>query len=786
MYKIAQLILSPSQHITSTNEVFVAQPDINKEALAGKLFLLIELESKKAEDLKIINFLINAINHNYYQNEKIILRERISALKIEHIFESALAKTNKKLSEFLQNEKIKFNQHIFNITIGVICQDALYFTNLGKNKALLFYKNKTESISENTIKKHGHNKAEQRDVISDSAKYKSADIIKQTNINEQRKPINTAKLFSNIISGAIPPGGYFIFTGETLPEYLSNKQIIDIITALPPASAMEQIKNILTKINAYVPFSAILIKNTFGLENYDIRKQIIEQPTARTSIENFNSVEEKTEKLLTPSGLASFGKLRTILTNALSVIKAKCPQATSKNKLFLLKDKIFLKKRPNWMFIKKIISLFKIIFLYLTNFFIFIYKKITNKKEIEKFINIGKQKIKRIIIATKQSVVWFKSLSEKNRIFLLISAVCLLLFIMNLTWVGFKNRESANLANYSNLIKLIEQKQNQIDASLLYGNKEGAKTILAEIKQLIINIPRNNVKQKDQYNKIYQKNIIQLEKISNVVRVDTPTELANFANLNSNAKPNNIILAKGKIYSNDAEQKTIYKLELSGNITTAITTSGEIISNLDYPLIDKDNNVYYLNLTSKNAVKLDEKTEALSNLAVEYKDGLQQIVDAKIFNNRLYCLSPKNNQIIRFNKSIDKFANSINWLNNNIDLTGAISMDIDGFVYVLKNNGELLEFAKGKKEDFSLEAIEPALTHATKVIVSQKEKYIYILDAAEKRLIIFDKSGKFINQYTSDKFNDLKDFAINETSKKIYLLNNTSVYSIDTKHLNID
>ena len=113
-------------------------------------------------------------------------------------------------------------------------------------------------------------------------------------------------------------------------------------------------------------------------------------------------------------------------------------------------------------------------------------------------------------------------------------------------------------------------------------------------------------------------------------------------------------------------------------------------------------------------------------------------------------------------------------------------MDIDGFVYVLKNNGELLEFAKGKKEDFSLEAIEPALTHATKVIVSQKEKYIYILDAAEKRLIIFDKSGKFINQYTSDKFNDLKDFAINETSKKIYLLNNTSVYSIDTKHLNID
>ncbi|MDO9399653.1 MAG: hypothetical protein Q7T79_03160 [bacterium] len=759
-YKISQLILTPNQHTTSTSEVFVAQPDASKEALAGKLFVLIEIESRKAEDLKIINFLINTINHNYYQNEKIILREHISTLKVEHIFESALAKTNKKLAEFLQTEKIKLNPHILNITIGVIHQNAIYFTNLGKNKALLIYKNKAES---------------------NDAKYKLIDITGQTSTIEGHKQINTTKLFSNIISGDVPSNGYFIFTSETLPEYLSNKQIIDIITILPPDSAMEQIKNTLTKINAYVPFSVILIKNTFGLENYDTKKPIIERQTAQTSIKNFNTVEEKTEKFLAPSGLVNFSKWQTILTRTLDTVKSKYPKIVKNNKLFILKDKIFLKKRPSWLSVKKITDIIKNIFLYLINLFIFIYKIITDKEKIKGFLITSKQKIKQLPIIFKQlinaPIIWFKNLNKKGKIFLLIFTSCLLLFIVNSTWLNFKNHQKANFTDYIILMKSIEQKQNQVDASLLYDNEKGAKTILAEIKELMANLHQNTAGQKEQYDKIIQKNIVQTEKINKIIRVDAPTELTNFANLNNNAKPINIILAKEKIYTADVEQKIIYSLELAGNLATTIISASQTIDQLSYPSTDNNNNVYYLN--SKSIIKLNRKTESLSSLAIEYNGDSQQFTDIKIFNNKLYCLNPKDNQVIRFNKADNKFTNQTNWLNNDINLTGAISIDIDGSVYILKNNGELLKFTKGKKEDFALETIEPALTQANKVIVSLEKEYIYILDTANKRLIAFNKLGKFINQYTSDKFNNLKDFLVDEKTKKIYFLNSTSIYSID-------
>ncbi|MBU0636724.1 hypothetical protein KKH16_00755 [Patescibacteria group bacterium] len=762
-YKIVQLILSPNQQTTSINEVFVAQPDANKEALAGKLFVLAEIESKNAEYSKLINFLISTINHNYYQNEKIILREKISALKVEHIFELALTKTNKKLAEFLQNEKIKITPQILNITIGVIYNNFLHFTNLGKNKALLIYKNKTDA---------------------GSAKHKIADITNQINLNESRKQTSVIKLFTNVINGSIPPNGYFLFTNEAMPEYLSNKQLIDIITVLPPASAVEQIKNTLSKINAYVPFSIILIKNTLGLKNLEIKKQIPEQLTTQSSVKNLNTMEEKTENLLIPSGLIDFNRLRTVLTKISEKIIPKSLKSTNIKKSLFLKDKIFLKKKLNWLSIQKIISLAQGFILYLMNFIIFIFKTITNKETLKKYqVNIW-QKIIQTVIFIKQiiygTIFWFKNLSKKGIILFLVFVVCLILLTVNLTWINLEKRQNAEKTIFIDLVKLIEQKQNQIDAGLLYGNEKNVKILLKEITELLVTFPLNTAEQKEQYDKINQKKIVQLEKISKVIRVDSPTELANFINLSSYANPINIILSKEKIYASDQEQKIIYSLELANNLITAITDINKIINKLNSPSLDKDNNIYYL--SSNNIVRLDKKTETLTNITIKH-NNFQQFIDIKFFNNRLYCLAPKNKQIIRFNKSTNKFTDAVSWINDDVDLTEAISMDIDGNIYILKNNGELLKFIKGKKENFELGMVEPALTNANKIISSVEQKYIYILDIVGKRLLVFDKSGKFINQYVSNKFNNLKDFTVDETAKKIYFLNNTSVLLINAKHL---
>ena len=75
--------------------------------------------------------------------------------------------------------------------------------------------------------------------------------------------------------------------------------------------------------------------------------------------------------------------------------------------------------------------------------------------------------------------------------------------------------------------------------------------------------------------------------------------------------------------------------------------------------------------------------------------------------------------------------------------------------------------------------VEPPLTQPAKITVSPEQNYFYVLEPLNKRLVVFDKTGKFINQYTGDKFDNLKDFQIDEKNKKIYLLNGAIVYSVD-------
>ena len=799
-YKIAQLILTPGQKANSTNEIFVAQPNANKENLAGRLFILIGIESKKADNLKVINFLIDRLNHNYYQNEKLILCERIKGLKPEYIFESALAKTNKNLAEFIHAEKIKLDLSLINVTVGVIYKNSLHFTNWGKNKALIIYKNKK-----------GANQAE----------YKSINIIEQTKDSGSKKQTGLTKLFTNVVSGSIPVNGYFIFTNEALPEYLSNKQLINIITALPPAGAAEQIKNMLTKINAYVSFLGIIIKNTAGQQSEEPKKQIkplhtlqpeittqIYQPrpsqnkfeenrlkqagtgqiSTQTSINGLNTTEETTEKLLTAAGVViNFKKLIAIFNKILIKINPKTIFGTAKNnKIFLLGDKIFLKRKSKRLSMKKTIHFLKNFMLGARCFF----KIITGKDKIIKSYN--KIKLTEKINNSKYwlsnnailSIKWFKKLNKKNKILLIIVIICLILLAQNLLVLNLKNKRIKYQQTYVNLIKSIEQKQNQIAANLLYSNEAGAKKLLNEIKKLLPQLPQKTKGQKEQYSRLSGEYKQQLEKIRHVIKIESLTELADFTNLNGQAKPINLIFipnANNKIYIGDSEQKSIYSFDVTDNLATAITDLKLPIKKLYCcPVADKNNNIYYFN--SGSIIKLNTETEEITNLTINLTGNLQNIASVSSFNNRLYLLDKQNNQIYRYNKTADGFTGMQEWIKESVDFSNAVSVSIDGHIYILKSNGELLKFLKGQKQDFEIEIIEPALEQPTKVIISPKQKYIYILEPGEQRLAVFDKTGKFLLQYYADQFTDLKDFTIDETDKKIYFLNGTSIYGVEGTH----
>src|SRR3989339_161672 len=741
-YKIVQLGLTPGKNANTVGDIFIAEPDTTKESLAGRIFVLIEVESNRSEGVKIINFLLYNINYNYYQNEKIYLRERINALKVEYIFEAALAKVNKNFLDYLKSEKINLPISALNITVGLIYKNELYFSGCGKNRALLIYR------APDTSRSGAKKMPAEKDPASVRKEYSLSDISEQTG-NGELKPDGPAiqtKLFSNVISGKIPKNGFFVFTNETLP----------------PLSAVEQLKNTLSKINSYVSFWGIIIKNT----QFEKAEETKQQSSSKDSVVDLSRTEERTENLLAPSGIINIKK-------PLSYIGSLLPgsdKAMSGIGGAMIKDKIFVKKKS---VAKKLNLILKNFFTYALNFLFFAAKWLSSRGSIEKTVSALGSKLKN---SSEFLSLPRLTLNKRNKALLIVAVVFLVFFIVNLSFMKAKKNRQTELENYENLSAMIEQKQNQAEANLLYSNEEGAKKLFDEISGLMGSLPQATEEQKSRFADFTEKYNLQLEKIRRITRIDETEEVADFKNLAGSADPDNIMLSasNGKIYAADSSQKSIYILDIADRLVTTVTDLEEPIEELLLPAPAAER-VYYLNKT--NIIELDLKTEELSPLNIDL-DANNNYMGADTYNERLYLLDNKNGQIIRYAKNGRAFSSAYSWLQENTDLSAAVDLSIDGHVYVLKNNGEVIKFLRGQTVEFALEAVDPPIEQASKIFVSPKNNYIYILDPKSQRLIVYDKTGQFQAQYTSKTFTDLKDFAVDETSQEVYLLSGAKVLKI--------
>jgi len=735
-YKISQLTLNPGKKNNSIDEVFVAQPDSRSEGLAGRLFAIIKIESREPDYLKFVNFLLPEINHQYYQNEKLILRERLSTIKIDHIFESALAKTNKSLSSLVQNDKLRLEIANLNITLGVIYENELHFSAIGNNRAYLIFRSPDKD-----------------------GEYKMSEVAAASEPNN-----GWHKLFGSVVSGHLPIGGYFLFTNETLPEFLSQKQLKEIVTALPPAGAVEQIKNLLANINSFVAFSAILIKNTTGLPAEAAQSAI---KNVQASISNLSATEDSTEKLLAPSGMIDIKRWLDRLKN----LFPSWPKGLTAADREQLKNKLFFRKRPNFDTVNKILLSIKNILLSFFGLLFSILKTLASPQGL-------KTAPSKLISATRLSFSalsgWLRGLNNKLKIVLAVALVSLLIFLGNSLYLNKQNEVVEQKKNYEEQIKQLVLIADRTEANLLYNNETAAKTDLSELKQLLGALPPE-IGNTDERVATTKKRLDEFtEKIKHLVKLNG-TLVFDTGTITGVSKTGTLILTGGKLIA--AGNNTIVTYDAtSKKSTSTILAANELIS----PSVSGDNVYYY---TDSNEFAFNFKNNTTAKLSVKLPDPAASIAASALYNNKLYLLAPKTNQIYKFNRSKDIFDGAAPWLTEPADLAGAAGLFIDGDIYVVRSDGTVFKYLKGKKEIFSLEPAEPPVEAAAKIIVTGKKQYVYILEAAKERLIVFDKGGKFIKQYQITNSPGLTDIAINETAKKIYWLADGKIFETPANEL---
>jgi len=751
-YKIAQLVVNPEE-ADSISQIFISQPGLEEESLLGRIFVMVEARKRKADVSKLINFIINQIEHNYYQNEKVLLMERMASIRVEDIFESATSRLNQNIISFLQTEKIKFVPGDISLTVGILHKNKIHFANIGRNKALLIYQPKVQTINQDV-------------------EYDLTDITKKTN-DPTQEVFNINKLFNNIVSGSIPAGGCFIFTNEALSEYLSEQQLIRVLTALHPSGAVEQIKNLLAKTNIHVPFLALVIKSTKISEfepqqktapvklkrdrDNDLlptREKVIPRNDQTQTINTLNATEEQTAEILNPVGLINLKRLKKFFK--ISNVRRIKPNA------IFMKNNIIGRRSTkfNAENIKKTLVIIQKLGIILFNFSFIFFRALLQKNNW---------------IQTKDKAVNLvgnvKQMNRKRKTVLIVLAICAVVLITNLIVSNIVKQNRAEQASYLKLVEDLQQKQEQIKAELLYGNRTAASTSLAQIKEMLTNFPQETKEQQETFVELNNKYQEQLDVISNIARIENPEEIKAFV---GETNLSNLVLLNNTLYLNDDSTKTIYALNPKDKtVTTKSFANMSTISNLGKPQAE-NGNIYYF--ADRQLVLYNPESDKLERMEISSPPTTANVMG--IFNNRFYIFDSSDNQVYRYNRSGNTLNARLAWLKFENKFTDVKSLSLDGYVYLIDND-TIIKFGGGRRQTFNLDIIEPPLANPNKIIATKDVDLLYVLESDKNRIVVFDKDGRFLTQYMSDQFTNLIDIDINEFNKKVYVLNGQTVYQID-------
>ena len=188
--------------------------------------------------------------------------------------------------------------------------------------------------------------------------------------------------------------------------------------------------------------------------------------------------------------------------------------------------------------------------------------------------------------------------------------------------------------------------------------------------------------------------------------------------------------------------------------------------------------ILVLDKTNGNIYKINLKTKA-HEIAGKAKK-IENEEDTVSYGNNLYVLNIKDNGIDKYVNGTDKK----NYLaaETKVNLEKAVSMTIDGSVWVLFSDGKVAKFTNGREDVFSLLNAEETVSSPAKIYTNEKLINLYILDEASKTVFVFEKkTGQYQARYQYAGMEVVSSLAADESLKKIFLLAGSKIYGIDLK-----
>ncbi len=722
--RLKEFFVEGHDHEKSHVILHITEPS-NHDEQKGYFFALTEIKNGTREEIIELEKIFDDLEKSYYNTKN---SEKKNALELSLEF------INRRTQEVLGDTEADI--HCF---VGVLENFHLIFSTHGNPLAYLFYSKEG---------KFGH-----------------------VNIVEPEEH-SGKQFFSSLTEGDLHTGDSLFIGTPHIEEFFSQDRLEQLILTRSTEESVEHIQKVLKQLRSGHSYGGLIFQSLENVEETRIIKKPRDQHHG--SVQSLQSLVQQEKETATTLSPPIFHETREKMKHFLeekmhSSSSHSQGEETKKRGNFHSPEQKKNTQRDVLLSIGKIL-LWGIhgIMLLLSGTVRFIKQLCTNL-----FILITNSKGRRSLLIRniKNSVQrkkdFFKHLPLLSKILFFLACASLLIFIGSVLMSRINHAKTEQEAYYQRLVSNIEEKKNAAEASLLYNDESRALTLLQEAETSLKQIPVDSPEREQKSTELKNQLAVTLTKLQKMILVNA-TALVDFSEKNPNAKTDTLIRINDVLVTSGKEDTLLYSYSLTNKELS--TQLHDTVTPLGDNAVPKEQDKIVFAVGDTNIAEFENTTKSLSQKNISFPTPNGKIQSMGLYNRRLYILDPMNNQIFKHNQTLTGYDKGVPWITDGVDIKQGVSLAIDGDVYVLSSNGKVSKFTSGKISFFELQGVLPELTSATKIWTSSDTNNIYILDTSLKRIVVIDKQGKFLKQFTSPQWNQVSSFVVDEKAKKIFVL----------------
>lgn len=340
-----------------------------------------------------------------------------------------------------------------------------------------------------------------------------------------------------------------------------------------------------------------------------------------------------------------------------------------------------------------------------------------------------------------------------------------IVIISGLYWfTSVQQNANAKQALQSLLVEVSQDRENA--KSRLNIDREGAKNLLVADQRKLIEAMNttNDIGLKTQIQGALEDIKTLLADADRIYKIDSPKIAYDLSQERTNFAGKGLVRLGNDLYAFDSD--ALYRLALDKPTRRTVIVDGNTVNAVEMATTITKDGIIHLLTQDHKLIEFKNDNFTLVKAPGGEDAAWKNAVDMTEYADRkfMYFLDPTNNTVWRYGKdnTTNVFQAPISKNVAQLNMEKAVSITVDGAVYILSNDGQISKTYADEKQDFVIDGLTDDFNQPTKIIADKNldTGSLYVLDPKNHRVVVLSKSGKYQQQYVFPQYSDLLDIEL--------------------------